>query len=68
MSRPFTPREWVVIALYEARHYVSKVSEATLHEDNDLADFELLEIIETAIEGLGAALTGDQSGKGGVSC
>ena len=68
MSSPFTPREWVVIALYEARHYVSKVSEATLHEDNDFADFELLEIIETAIEELGTALTGDQNGKGGASC
>ncbi len=67
MTTPFTPREWVVIALYEARHYVSKVSDATLHEDVDFADFELLEIIDTAIEELGTALTGDQSGKGGAS-
>ena len=67
MRSPFTPREWVVIALYEARHYVAKVSQATLNEDADYADFELLDIIDTAIENLGTALTDSRAGKGGAS-
>jgi hypothetical protein len=68
MSSPFTSREWVLMALYEARDYVSRVSEATLHEDNDFADFELLELLERAIDELKGAFDSSQDGQGGASC
>lgn len=64
MSDPFTSREMVLIALYEARQYVSKVSEATIHKDADYADFELLELLETAIERLGIAFNIEGAGGG----
>ena len=55
MKTPFTAREWVVMALYEAHHYVFRVSEASLNEEVDYADYELLEILERAINELGNA-------------
>lgn len=68
MSSPFTSREWIAMALYEAHHYVFRVSEATLHKEPDTADYELLELLERAINELANAFDNSQDGKGGASC
>jgi len=67
MSSPFTSREWVIMALYEAHHYVFRVSEASLNTESDYADYELLEILERAINELKHAFDDSQNGQGGAS-